>query len=783
MHSYVKRPAQVECSNEKISAVKAATGLTEPVAALLCRRGIDTPTAAKRFLHPGLEQLHDPLLLPDMGEAVERIKAALAVHEKITVFCDYDADGTTGGCILYLHLKSVGADVQILTPNRHKEGYGLNPAVVEQIAASGCTLIITVDCGITNVEETRLARSLGIDVVITDHHECTDTLPDTPYIINAKRSDSIYPNSNIAGCGVAFKLVHALSSLAEAMRYIDLVAVGTITDIVPLLEENRVISYMGLEKMRKNPSAGLSALAQAANISLDDITSFGVSFGLGPRINAAGRMDTAEVAIDILKSTRQSAELQQKSQRLCELNEARKKDVEEILADAESMIDTCGYHSDSAILLAHENWNAGVIGIAAARISEKYTRPCVLFGGSGSLVGSARSIEGINIFEVLGVFADRYEKFGGHSQAAGLTIAPDILDDLRRDVCHYISTHYDESAFVKLKMYDITLKTADITGVLVEDLKRLEPFGQCNEKPAVAVLDASLTLPRFVGKNNQSHLKFCIEQNGRKQNAVAFFYKDAHALIPGRADFLCEPGIDSFTNRPQLIVRDVVYFHDDALVSSFVKANADSFINGFLDEVSMLGEPTKGSGLSEAKFIKSLEELLDASRFGLCVSVRTVPAFRYILNLKVVKQAVKQRRLMLWDHKAFMPDNCLACGNAAGHTRVLYAGVGSQGAFFDEKMRNAYKRYAETVFISREELLMIYRALSAMLKRPRTVHEIARKLGRSSETVAFAVRVFAELELLTIDKSDRILALNTGQPRKDLRQSACYAHFEDFLNG
>lgn len=782
MLSYAERPALSESTNENVAAIKAATGLSEPVAALLCRRGIDTPTAAKRFLHPGPEQIIDPYLLPDMNEAVQRINRAITDHEKITVFCDYDADGTTGGCALYLFLKSKHADVTILTPNRHKEGYGLNAAVVEQLAARGCTLIITVDCGITNVNETQLARGLGMDVVITDHHECGDVLPNTLYIINAKRPDSIYPDANLAGCGVAFKLIHALSTLSEAMRYIDLIGIGTITDIVPLLGENRAIAHLGLEKLRKNPSAGIEALAQASGINLVDISSFGISFGLGPRINAAGRMDTAKVAIDILKSTQPSEQLSQNAQQLCALNDARKKDVEEILADAEAMIDLCGYHSDPAILLAQGSWNAGVIGIAAAKIAEKYTRPCVLFGGEESLVGSARSIQGINIYEVLSVFADRYEKFGGHSQAAGLTVTPDIIDDLRRDVCQYIKQHYDEGAFVKLKLYDMALSTGEITRELVEDIKRLEPFGQCNQKPAVAVLGAALTSPRFVGKNDKPHLKFTIVQKGRKQDAVAFYYKDTHALIPGHADYLCEPGIDSFTNRTQLIVRDIAFYQDQTLSESFMEAHSEDLTQGLLDEVTALGS-WNGALLNEAAFLEKLKKALDESRFGLCVNVHTVPAFRRILSLAPIKEALEQGRLVLWDHKAFSPGNCISCGEAAGHTRFYHVGVRQEPAFFDEAMRGAYKSHARQYFLDRNELLAVYRLMGYMLKRARTVHEVARKLSRSSDTIAFAVRVFTELELLTVDKSDRILALNAGQPRKELRQSPCYASFEDLLNG
>jgi hypothetical protein len=406
----------------------------------------------------------------------------------------------------------------------------------------------------------------------------------------------------------------------------------------------------------------------------------------------------------------------------------------------------------------------------------------VLFGGNENLVGSARSIEGINIYEVLSAFSDRYEKFGGHSQAAGLTIAPQILDDLRQDVCEYVSEHYDESAFVKLKLYDMALTAGEITRELVEDIKRLEPFGQNNEKPAVAVLGAALKSPRFVGKNEKPHLKFTIVQKGRKQDAVAFYYKDMHALIPGCADFLCEPGIDSFTGRTQLIVRDIAFCQDQILAESFMDAHKEDFSQGFLNEVTALSG-WNGAQLSEAEFLDKLEEEMKESRFGLCVNVQTIPAIRRLLSLDPVKEALEQGRLLLWDHKAFSPDNCIACGEAAGHTRFLHVGIGQPAAFFDHAMRGAYKSHAKQYFLDRNELLTVYRSLTSMPGRPRTVNEIARKLGRSSDTIAFAARVFTELELLAVDKSGRILALNANQPRKELRQSPCYASFEDLMNG
>ncbi len=781
MQRFVEREKST-CDRDAVKRVQEATGLIAPVAALLCSRGIDTAEAARRFLHPGSEQLHDPFLLPDMAAAVERIKKALAAKEKITVFCDYDADGTCGGSALYLHLRSKGARVDIQTPNRHKEGYGLSLSAVEQIAAAGGTLIITVDCGITNVAETALAKSLGVDVIVTDHHECADTLPDTPYVINAKRPDSTYPYPHLAGCGVAFKLIHALSSLAEAMRYVDLAAIGTITDIVPLLGENRVIAHMGLQKLRKNASAGVAALAQAAGISLPDMSSFNIGFGLGPRINAAGRMDTAEAAIEILTARKPSAELKESVARLCALNDRRRGDVCSILEGAERMISRGGYQTDAAILLADKGWNSGVIGIAAAKIAEKYYRPCVLFGGEGNLIGSARSIPGINMYEVLSAFADRYEKFGGHAQAAGLTIKPEILDELRTDVCAHIKERYDESVFVPQKVYDMELGSLDISRRFVEDLRRLEPFGPDNEQPLIVIRDAVLAAHKLVGRD-KNHLKFMLRQEGGVLDAMSFGFADAHALVPGRADFLCEAGLDSYSGRPQVIAREISPRYDDDLMSSFIDDNAFRLAASLTDEVTRL--MTEGMPeTEETGFELLLGEALNVSRFGLCLAAGTEPALHRLVSLTSVRQALQSGQLVLWDRKSFTSENCIACGAVPGHSRIIHIGVAAPPAFFDRKLRQDYRNYAQRSFAERDELLGIYRRMQPLLaKKPRLAQALAANLGLDAGKAAFAFRVFAELELIETDKSDRILAIGSGGPRRNLSDSACYRSFEGLING
>jgi single-stranded-DNA-specific exonuclease len=741
--------------------IARAQGLSLPVAELLCRRGIDTPEAAQAFLHPGLSQLHDPMGLPDIAGATERIRRAIARKEKISVFCDYDADGICGGSALYKHLRAMGADADIHSPNRHMEGYGLSTDAVRRIAASGTTLIVTVDCGVTNIAEVELARELGVDVIVTDHHECGERLPDTPWMINPKRSGSAYPFPFLAGCGVAFKLMCALTSQEDALRHADLIAIGTITDIVPLLGENRVLAHAGLKRLREAPSPGVAALAEKAGITLSGINSQGVSFGLGPRINAAGRMDTAKSALLLFCAIKPGEGLDYPARRICELNELRKKDVEDIVSEAEREILAGGYYRDPVIVLADSRWNPGVIGIAAARVAEKFTRPCLLLGGAeGRLTGSARSAGGVNIYEALAAFADRYEKFGGHAHAAGLTLRGADVDTLRRDLGEYIGARYSEDAFAVEKMYDMELSVGDITPRLAADLDRLEPFGACNEKPSVLIRDACITDEKYVGRNGSSHLKFSMRQGDAAIDAVKFFHKSAHTFVSRQCDFICEPGINDFNGKPQLVVRDLAVKFDDALLSGYVEANAARMAERFLDEAA--GEAPQGIG--EAAFLQALEAEMGRSRFSLCVEAGTEPALRRLLALAPVQKALARGRLCLYDPRVFTLDNCIAAAAPPGYDRVLRAGR-SAGALWDEALREDYRRHAAAFYMEREALLTAYRKLCAACKRQGDAAP-EQCMGLDPKKTAFALRVLAELRLIKTNGDGRIQAIPHSGPRK-----------------
>jgi hypothetical protein len=561
------------------------------------------------------------------------------------------------------------------------------------------------------------------------------------------------------------------------MRYIDLVAIGTITDIVPLLDENRAIAQLGIDKMRRNPSAGVDALACAAGIDIAAITSLGVSFGLGPRINAAGRMDTAETAIGILSATQKDAALKRSAEALCALNDVRKQDVDDIITGAEAEIAAHMYMKDAAILIADAAWNPGVAGIAAAKIAERYMRPCILFGGNGDgLIGSARSIPGINIYDTLSAFAERFEKFGGHAQAAGLTIAPDVLDELRRDVCAYIDAHYDETVFEKKHEYDLTLTPGDITHELVKDLERLAPFGACNELPRIAVFGADITAAKFVGKDGQPHLKFVMQKDGAGIDAISFYFKASHSFVSRRCDFLCEASINDYSGRPQVVVRDAAIYFDKRLLSGYIKANRMQMARQFLGEAC--GLDSSHTTNADA-FLRTLDEEMNKSRHGLCIVAGSHPALMRVLRLAAVRAALEAGTLSLYDTRAFSTANCLACTPVPGHERILRTGAVEETALFDDEMRSMYRQHAALYYADRRMLLGFYRTLSAFAcSTPREMRDIPDALGTTPERAAFALQVLCELQLIEYTESGRILAIKSSGSKRDLCESICFRTIE-----
>lgn len=533
-------------------------GYSPLLSAVLCVRGINSPESAREFLECGPDALADPFMMTDMAAAVERIKLALERRERVAVYGDYDVDGITSTCVLADHLRKKGLDCLYYIPDRMEEGYGLNTGAIKSLQEKGVSLIITVDCGVTTVEEAAYAALLGVDMIITDHHECRDTLPAAVAVVDPKRADCNYPSRDLAGVGVAFKLLCALEGDSRAVldEYADLVAVGTIADVMPLTGENRFIVREGLKKLRHGARPGLRALVDEAGLGEKRISASNVGFSLAPRLNASGRLGQASLAAELLltESATRAAEY---AADLCSLNRERQALETEIWHQALDMLD--GEKPQSPIVLCGDNWHQGVIGIAASRLTEAFNVPAVMIcldGEKGK--GSCRSCGGFNLFEALSACSEYLEGFGGHALAAGLTIKRENIAPFRRALAEYYRTH----PALGVRSLDIDLRVDSpelLTMPCIEDLELIEPCGVGNARPLLCMERALLTSVFPIGGGR--HLKFVVEKFGQSYECVYFSHtQEELGLCAGEyVDIAFYPQINEFRARRsvQLLVNEL----------------------------------------------------------------------------------------------------------------------------------------------------------------------------------------------------------------------------------
>ncbi len=465
-------------------------GFSPLAAAALCARGVDTPEKAAAFLSTDISGLHNPMRLCDMGKAVQQIRTAIAEKQKIIVFGDYDVDGITATCVLLRYLRSLGADADYYIPNRLSEGYGLSCAAMDALYEKGVRLIVTVDSGVTAFEEAAYAKQLGMKMVITDHHECREQMPDAEAVVNPRRPVCAYPFTELAGVGVAFKLICALAEAEHLQQmldaYADLVALGTVADVMPIIGENRIIVAYGLERMAVTQNLGLEMLLREAGQKSRRLTASVISFILAPRINAAGRMGNTEQAVELFL-TDDPVRAQQLAALLCEQNKQRQAAENHILQQALAQLRK-EYHplEDKMIVLAGEGWHHGVIGIVSSRICDRYGCPSVLIAvDDGIGKGSGRSMEGFNLFEALTDSAHLLDKFGGHELAAGLTIQQKNICEFKSRLLAYADTHIKPEDLMPVLQIDCAITPAYITQSAVEGLAALEPFGLKNPQPVL----------------------------------------------------------------------------------------------------------------------------------------------------------------------------------------------------------------------------------------------------------------------------------------------------------
>ena len=512
-----------DIDENKIEEISKKYNINKLLSTILVNRNIINEKDINKFLKPTRKDFHDPFLILDMDKAVERIIQAINNKENVTIYGDYDVDGITSITVLKSYLQDRGLEVNTYIPNRLDEGYGLNNDAIDKIAENRCKLMITVDCGISAIDEIKYATSLGIETIVTDHHEPGEDIPKALAVIDNKRKDSNYPFRELAGVGVVFKLIQALSIKLglpeeEYLKYLDIVCIGTISDIVPLVDENRVITKLGLMLVKQTRNVGLRAILQVSGYSKIDSNT--ISFGVAPRINACGRMGVAEEALNLFlsKNINQVNELARK---LNEHNRVRQETEKDIFENAKKQIEEKHLDENNTIVVAGENWHHGVIGIVSSKITEMYFKPSILlsFEEDGIGKGSGRSIPGFDLHDALMKCNDCIEKFGGHSMAIGITIKRENFDKLKDKLEEIaIEEHIDE--IVPEIKIDAKINLAEVNKEMVESLKELEPFGEGNKMPVFAFKNLKIDSIRALSEGK--HLKLTLKDNNVIVNAIGF---------------------------------------------------------------------------------------------------------------------------------------------------------------------------------------------------------------------------------------------------------------------
>ncbi|PHS36237.1 MAG: single-stranded-DNA-specific exonuclease RecJ [Alkaliphilus sp.] len=551
--------------SEKASLLEEKIEVSQVVSKVLVNRGIDEVNSARKFLDSSLSDLHDPFLLKGMQTAVIRINDAIQKKESIWIYGDYDVDGISSTSILLKFFTSINYVVDFYIPDRLEEGYGLKCESIKRIKEQGADLIITVDCGITSYEEVEYAKKLGLDIIITDHHECQENMPKAIAIINPKQTDCNYPFKHLCGCGIALKLIQALTPneifAKTIFDYIDLVAMATVADIVSLVDENRIFVKHGLNHFKDSKNKGIRELLIVCGLKNEKITAGRIGFTIAPRINAAGRIRNASMAVRLL-TTNDTEEAKELAQTLDEENKKRQVIEAAIYEEAVHIIESSEKLKNDAFLVIHkEGWHHGVVGIVASRIAEKYYKPTMILGlENGILKGSARSIPGFNLFSTMSECIELFEKFGGHEQAAGLTLKLENIEVFAEKLNKIASEIIKTKKLTPEIKFDAILAMTDISEELVFEIERLEPFGIGNPAPKFMYRAITADRVRCVGKDNK-HIKIGLVDSKKYIDGIGFslgakikIVKEAKTI-----DILFTPGFNEYKGRKkiQLLIRDI----------------------------------------------------------------------------------------------------------------------------------------------------------------------------------------------------------------------------------
>lgn len=563
----LRTPTKTEL--HKRDELVAQLGLSPVIALLLVQRGITSKDEAWQFFKPNLNSLHDPYLMPDMDKAIKRLNKALGHKEKILIYGDYDVDGTTAVALVYKYLQPYSSTLDFYIPDRYDEGYGISYKGIDYAKENGVSLIISLDCGIKAIEKIEYAKGKGIDFIICDHHMPDDRLPDAVAVLDAKRTDSVYPYEHLSGCGVGFKLMQAFAKsnglpFSSLEKLLEFVAVSIASDIVPITGENRVLAHFGLKQLNSNPSLGLKGIIDICGLTGKDITISDVVFKIGPRINASGRMMNGKEAVELLLA-KDSVSAKEKSENINQYNDERRELDKKITEEANAIIDDFENMEDrKAIVVYNKDWHKGVIGIVASRLTEKYYRPAVVLTKSSELItGSARSIPGFDIYRAIESCRDLLENFGGHTYAAGLSLREENLEPFIERFMMLAGNEIIPEQMVPQTEIDAMLDFKDITPRLVNELKKMNPFGPDNQKPVFCTQHVKdFGTSKLVGKD-QEHIKLEIIDNTSTTpiHAIAFsmrqFNDHIKQMKPFNICYTVEENTYNGNTTIQLMIKDI----------------------------------------------------------------------------------------------------------------------------------------------------------------------------------------------------------------------------------
>jgi len=744
-------------------------GLPERLLELLVDRGLNTPELIDEYLHPSKTLLHDPMRMQGMDRAVSVIRDSIAKGEEIIVFGDYDVDGVTATAILLTYLRKQGARVGFYIPDRHGEGYGLNKAAIDKIA-SRARLMITVDCGITCPDEVDYARGLGMRVIVTDHHQLGPKLPECEAILNPLMGN--YPFRRLCGAGVAFKLVQALGGEEAIEPLWELAAMATIADIVPLMDENRVIVANGLKAMACTQRPGLIALMESSGVDAKNVTASDVAFRMAPRINAGGRLALASRGVELL-TTRKLDTAREIAQELDQDNTKRRDLEMDIFAQADALVlKEMDFLRDRAIVICGENWNPGVIGLAASRLVEKYKWPTILLSQDGEVcVGSARSITGVNIHDAMATCRDLFVRFGGHAQAAGLTIEKKNVAEFKRRLSIAIREQCEREVFIPTEEYDLELELYEMTEELIDAFSSMQPTGFGNPAPVFCVRGVNTTDVRQIGKEG-AHLRMRLSQGSELRNAIGFRMGDRAADMPEVIEAVMGLSINVWQDKRsvQCEIRQMQAYAPAKAFLSECSRRADEIEQSMLlsaarNESAQMGESMT---LEAAKRLLSDELLKEYQGTMLCV--HSLPALKMLnVHLALIHAQLDYAFGTMQDVRMFntllmAPDwSTIAC---EPRVILMMDGFLSEGERAAAARRFPNARIIEVTDLRRQTasalrallpddstLRQIYRVLRQREKMEYTWEILSQEAGCSVGMIRCGLLIFEELGLvkMTLD--------------------------------